>query len=92
MLNDTGAQVVLRCPVIPGVHDEVHLRRIAELANSLTCIREIHIMPYHTYGASKYGSVGMNYELADVDAPTEKTVEYWIACVQAQTPIHVCRG
>ncbi len=46
--------VVLRCPVVPGVNDRPdHFAAIGSLADRLSCVREVHILPYHPLGADK---------------------------------------
>ena len=54
-----GKNVILRCPIIPGVNDtEAHYTAIAQLAAGMGNITEIHLMPYHPYGLSKFTAVG----------------------------------
>lgn len=55
------SRVILRVPVIPGFNDDpALLRRIADLAVSLG-ISEIHYLPFHTLGKSKYEQLEMSY-------------------------------
>lgn len=54
-----GAQVVLRCPIIPGYNDrEEHYRGIAALLRELPGIRRCECMAYHTMGLPKYRQLG----------------------------------
>lgn len=58
-LDKSGARIILRCPIIPGVNDNAeHFEYIARLANSCKNIEEIHIQPYHTTGLSKAVDIG----------------------------------
>lgn len=59
LISDAGKQIVLRCPIIPSCNDtEAHYRAIADVANKLNGVKEIHIEPYHPFGLSKYRSIG----------------------------------
>jgi len=59
LISDSGKQIILRCPIIPGCNDtEDHYRSIAKTANELNGIKEVHIEPYHPFGLSKYRSIG----------------------------------
>jgi pyruvate formate lyase activating enzyme len=61
--------VILRCPVIPGVNDtDAHYTAIARLANTYDTITEIHLMPYHPYGLSKFAAMGRQPGYPEKDA------------------------
>ncbi len=52
-LTDAGADVRLRCPLVPGVNDgDEHLRTIARLAEELP-VRGVDLLPYHALGRGK---------------------------------------
>lgn len=54
LLNSMGANIILRCPIIPGVNlTEQHFLDLAELSGSLRNIAAIHLEPYHPLGLSK---------------------------------------
>ena len=60
LLSSLNKSVILRCPIIPDCNDnEAHYRAIADMANNMKNILEIHIEPYHPFGVGKYLSVGM---------------------------------
>lgn len=53
-----GAQVVLRCPIIPGVNDDLtHFAAIAGLTRHLPLLG-FELMPYHAFGVSKAQRLG----------------------------------
>lgn len=59
MLHDKGAQIIVRCPIIPQLNDtEEHWREIASLSNELPHLKGIELLPYHEYGMHKYGQTG----------------------------------
>lgn len=57
-LVESGANIILRIPLIPGFNlDEEHLQAVGELASRLD-IKEIHLMPFHQFGRDKYPRLG----------------------------------
>ncbi|MBQ4562455.1 MAG: glycyl-radical enzyme activating protein [Clostridia bacterium] len=61
MLDSMGCEIILRCPIIPGINDDDnHYHGIADIANKYKNIKEINIMPYHTLGNSKREKLGMD--------------------------------
>ncbi len=58
-LNEMGADIILRCPLIPTLNDnENHIHGIWSTANRLKNIKEIHILPYHPLGVGKRRMLG----------------------------------
>jgi len=61
-LAKSNAHIIARIPVIPGFNHTVE--EMTEMINfilSLKKIKEIHLLPYHTYGREKYKMLGMEY-------------------------------
>lgn len=79
-LNDAGAAIILRCPMIPGINtDDAHLVRLAELAFSHPRIGQIHLLPFHRLGLSKNDRMGYDRtEFAD-HTPSSEEVDRWLA-------------
>ena len=61
MLDELGADIILRCPMIPGhnITDE-HVNGIIDVARKLHHLKEIHLEPYHNIGVSKRVGLGMS--------------------------------
>ncbi len=80
-LAGVGATVVVRVPVIPGFNDNPKdVRAIAERV-ARWGIRELHLLPYHRLGASKYGLLGRHYRYERGDKAAEATLEVLRAAV-----------
>jgi glycyl-radical enzyme activating protein len=91
-LDHSGARLVLRCPIIPGLNDRLeHLAGIAELANRLQNVEEIHILPYHPLGSSKSQRLGKPPTLPGINAPEASQVTTWLAEIQGHTNVPVRR-
>ena len=59
-LDESGAAIILRCPMIPGVNvNAEHEAGIIRLAASLQHVQQIHLEPYHNIGLSKRERLGM---------------------------------
>lgn len=79
-LQQRGAQVILRLPVIPGINDtEAHFQAAANLKAAYPCIRSLEIMPYHAIGADKWEQLGYSYTLKDLPSATPEQAAAWRA-------------
>ena len=80
-LMSNNAKVILRCPLIPGVNDDVdHLTAIAELEKKYPDLMQIDLLPWHTMGNFKYEKIGRHVDprLPKENVPTE-TLDYYRA-------------
>ena len=69
-LDESGAELSLRCPLIPGLNDsETELERIAELANTLHKVQSIDLEPYHPLGEAKAQRLGKTPKFTAPFAP-----------------------
>jgi pyruvate formate lyase activating enzyme len=75
-LVDAGADIVIRRPVIPGYNDyEESIRALAHIVSDLKEITEIHLLPYHRLGESKYGQLRRAYPMGDHRSLDDADVE-----------------
>lgn len=75
-----GADVVLRCIIVPGVNDNAaHFRAIAGLGNEFKAIRRIEVFGYHYFGAFKYRRLGMKYGMKGKRSVEPAQVDEWIS-------------
>ena len=92
-LDAAGANLVLRCPVIPGLNDrQAHFQGIASLANSLQHVQAVHILPYHSLGTSKNQRLGKEAPLSSIPMPDEAQVRSWVEAVQHGTAVAVVQS
>ena len=88
-----NACIVLRCAIIPGINDnDDHFKAIAGLSHKYEAIRQVHILPYHRYGESKYKHLGMKV----ADLPTmqvgDEMVNVWIEKIRGFGGRNVMKG
>ncbi len=88
-LDALGAEIILRCPIIPGVNDDrAHLSAIARLASELHHCLEIQIEPYHKLGLSKAAHLG-KAQTAFSEELDSATIEHWVKYIQKFTAVPV---
>ena len=59
LLCELGARVTLRCPIVEDENEfPDHIRGIGETAGKYSCIKEVHLEPYHRLGVSKSEKLG----------------------------------
>lgn len=74
LLDSAGAEISLRCPLIPGLNDsDDELREIAALAETLTSVHSIDLEPYHPLGVAKSRRLGKQPEYAAAFASDDYT-------------------
>ncbi len=79
LLYKKGAEIILRCPLIPGVNDtEDHLRGIAGLAEKYPRLMGIEIMPYHNMGVSKGAGIGLESGQLALENTNQETKDRWL--------------
>ena len=88
-LHDCEANLVLRCPLIPGVNDTLeHFHGIAQLTKALPNIQQVDILPYHALGNDKRAQLGLPGDGFSV--PDEETVQRWKAALETLCGVPVC--
>jgi pyruvate formate lyase activating enzyme len=89
LLDQAGARLILRCPIIPGLNDRPdHFAGIAALASQLRHVEEINVLPYHPLGNSKNQRLGKIPPL-EVKTPGEGQAIEWMAMIQEGTDVPV---
>jgi len=88
-MDEKGAALILRCPLIPGVNDgEAHLRHVATLASMLKSVRRIDLEPYHPLGESKNRRLGRGEAFSAPFVPEERMNSY-LAFLRGNTTVPV---
>lgn len=73
LLYHNGAQIMLRCPIIPGINDsDAHIACVAELLRKYPNITGVEIMPYHDIGKGKWKEIGREYSLVGLKTINEE--------------------
>lgn len=73
-LNEIGAKVVLRCPLIPGYNfNDEHLAAIRAITARYDAIQHAEILPYHNLGMAKHRELGQ-IPVCTIAVPDDATV------------------
>ena len=72
-LRDIGMDVWIRHVVVPGITlKEEYLHRLGYFLGSLTNLKALDVLPYHTMGIVKYEQLGLDYPLEGVEPATKE--------------------
>lgn len=64
--------IIIRIPLVPCINDEQNnLQRTAEFISSIN-IKKVNILPYHRTGMHKYGRLGREYRLPEIQEPSRE--------------------
>jgi len=58
-------EIIIRIPLIPDINDGTEFRAIIDRLSEFPRIKEIHILPFHQLGSSKYEQMGMDYSMVE---------------------------
>jgi len=85
-ISKSGAEIWLRCPLIPGLNDrEEHLKEIGRITSLLPGIKQVTIHPYHPLGSSKSKNLGKEYTFSDKEFTDKKKIEEWVGIISANS-------
>jgi pyruvate formate lyase activating enzyme len=69
---ELGKELIIRVPLIPGYNDNPeNLGGFVGFARQIG-VAEMHLLPYHRLGESKYDRLGRSYPLKDLQPPTRE--------------------
>ena len=72
-LEEKQVPVWIRHVVVPGITDDPgHLTRLGQFIGTLSNVKALDVLPYHTLGVSKYRELGIPYPLEDVPQATQQ--------------------
>lgn len=75
-LADRGVQIWVRFVLVPGLTDDVaNVDAVADYVASLATVSRVEVLPFHQMGRDKWESLGLRYELDDVQPPSPELVE-----------------
>jgi pyruvate formate lyase activating enzyme len=75
-LSKIGYPIWIRYVLVPGLtDDEDLLRRTGEFIKTLTNVKRVEVLPYHTLALPKYEKLGIPYPLKGVLEPTKENVQ-----------------
>lgn len=83
-----GAKTVLRCILLKSVNlDDRHLQAVADLYGTLKHCAGIELIPYHTYGVSKYAQLGLRADAHRDWVPSAEDMRRAEALLEQSAPV-----
>jgi pyruvate formate lyase activating enzyme len=74
-LADTGAEIIVRLPLIPGINDDhENIDQTARFVAALPGNQKVHILPYHDFQKTKYSKFAIPYRAEKILPPTNQQV------------------
>ena len=74
-LADMGKPMWVRYVLVPGWTDDLEdVAKMAEFVASLGNVERVEVLPFHKMGEYKWEELGLTYELADTEPPTDELV------------------
>lgn len=84
-LDEIGKDVWIRHVLVTGNdnHEDTlsfsdrdeQLQELSEFISTLSNVKKVEVLPYHTLGALEYNKMGLKYRLEDIDPPTAERIE-----------------
>lgn len=75
-LSEIKKPVWIRHVLVPEITDnDRYLKRTADFIGTLSNVKKVEILPYHSMGAYKWEKLGYTYTLADALPPSEERIE-----------------
>lgn len=74
-LDEIKKPIWIRHVLVPGITDnDEYLTQTRDFIRTLHNVERVEILPYHGLGAMKYKTLGIDYELQDLESPTLERV------------------
>lgn len=75
-LDERNIPVWIRHVLVPGVTDDVeNLEKFGQFVSTLNNVERVELLPYHSIGVHKWESMGLDYELKNVEDATQEDVD-----------------
>ena len=77
-LINSGREVMLRVPVIPGINDDhEHMENLRKflLFTKTESLKKISLLPYHKIGSSKYKRFNLPYRMGNIEPPSKEKMQ-----------------
>ena len=75
-LDNQTHNIIIRFPVISGITDtSSNINLLCKWLQERSTINEIHLLPYHNIAKAKYQKLGLNYNLEDLEPPSDEDMQ-----------------
>ncbi len=74
-LSDIDKPIWIRHVLVPGITDnDEYLHKTREFIDTLSNVKRVEVLPYHSMGQHKFEALGIPYPLVGVESPTAERV------------------
>ncbi|AEA33340.1 glycyl-radical enzyme activating protein [Hippea maritima] len=75
-LDEKGAQIAIRIPIIPTINDDQeNIKATIEFLKQLNNVVSVDLLPYHSMMVDKYKRLKMPFLLGDIKKPSDEEME-----------------
>lgn len=75
-LDEKQIPVWIRHVLVDGyTNDEVYLQKTYDFIKTLSNVRRVEVLPYHSFGMYKWESLNIPYTLKDVQTPSDEDIQ-----------------
>jgi len=75
-MSAMGKPMWVRYVLVPGYTDDVaDIERLADFVCTLKNVEKVEILPFHKMGEYKWKEMGIRYELADTQPPSDEVID-----------------
>ena len=76
-LSEIGKPVWIRHVLVPGINtDGPSLAKLGAFIKTLTNVKRVEVLPYHSLGVPKWTALGLPYALEGVEPPTDDQLAF----------------
>lgn len=76
-LSEIDKPVWIRHVLVPGINtDEPSLTKLGAFIKTLTNVKKVEVLPYHSLGVPKWKALGIPYALEGVEPPTDEQLAF----------------
>jgi pyruvate formate lyase activating enzyme len=74
-LAQTGVEINIRIPVIPGINDDdANIDRTGDFISALKVVRDVSLLPFHTAARHKYDRLGQEFRFVNLSSPSDDQI------------------
>ena len=80
ILDERGATVWIRLPLVPGHNDDTaNLEAVGRFVAGLRRTRRVHVLPYHRLASAKYERLGLVNPMVEIPSPAAADIDRAVA-------------
>ncbi len=68
--------VWIRHVLVPGLESEEELFKLSDFISTLSNVKKVQVLPYHTLGVHKWELLGIPYQLEGISPPSKEELEH----------------